>query len=227
MHEVIGQYTFRRRVLSPQSMDDLPYVEKVSPIVPVTFKRDSDVVLITGDAWCLFDDMTEFERMGVVHDLFCVNRSLVAMQRPVAHWAAIDTEEGVWLSQYLTGDLVPQTGLMRHTIGYCPGAFNCWWQVDDRPDGMEFMLWAGSTTYFAILVALYMGYKRVVLAGAPLDNGCHWYEPKGTKGPAWKGKVYQTWMDFARTQPARNVRSMSGYTEFMLGKPDEGWLNGC
>ncbi|MFA5378192.1 MAG: hypothetical protein WC455_20735 [Dehalococcoidia bacterium] len=224
----VAEYTFKRRILAPESMDNLPFVQKISPLVEVDFKPHvhHDLVLITGDGWCLFDDLAAFNALEIPHDLFCVNRSIRAMTRPANHWAAIDTEESVWLSQYLTPELVGINGLLKHTIGWCPGGFNCWWRVDDKPEDIEFLLWAGSTSYFAILAALYMGYRRVVLAGVPMDCKHHWYEPEGTNGPSWKGQVFHTWMDFARTKPARNVRSMSGYTAFMLGKPDKEWMDG-
>jgi hypothetical protein len=210
-------------------MDNLPFVQVVSPIkegMDFSKQRDNRTVLITGDAWSLFADIAKFDEFGVPYDLFCVNRSIRAMKKPVKHWAAIDTEESVWLSQYLTPELVPESGLLRHTIGWCQG-FNVCWKVDDRPEGTEFLLWAGSTSYFAILAAIYMGYEKIVLAGIPMDCKHHWYEEEGTKGPSWKGQVFHTWIDFARTEPAKKVKSISGYTEFILGAPTKEWLNGC
>src|SRR3972149_1527626 len=63
-------------------------------------KREGDVgrfrkhplCLITGDGRSLPENVKEFESWDILHDLYCVNRSLLFFERPVDHWAAIDIE---------------------------------------------------------------------------------------------------------------------------------------
>jgi hypothetical protein len=60
----------------------------------------------------------------------------------------------------------------------------------------------------------------------PLDSTPHWYEdPSTNRGPNWAGHVYTQWMDFKLKVPgAANVKSMSGYSAFILGEADKKWL---
>ena len=72
-----------------------------------------------------------------------------------------------------------------------------------------------------------MGYKRVILAGCPLDTEGHYYfqdKNKETLGPIWLGFDFMTWLDFSKTDQAENVRSLSGYTAIILGTASKGWI---
>jgi hypothetical protein len=62
-----------------------------------------------------------------------------------------------------------------------------------------------------------------------LDRQPHWYEPGDTRGPNWVGACYTQWMDFKMQMPdmAEKVRSMSGYSAFILGKAEKDWINKC
>jgi hypothetical protein len=72
-----------------------------------------------------------------------------------------------------------------------------------------------------------MGYEKIVVAGMPLDMEPCWYEPDSDEGPNWMGWMYVQWMDFKTNVPAaQRVRSMSGYSEFILGKANKEWCNG-
>ncbi len=192
--------------------------------------RMSDILLITGDGQCLPQDVKEFESWGIPHDVLCINRSIVFFQRPVQHWAAIDNEESVWFTQYLSQKVIPPTGrIWKHTIGGCAG-YDFWWIAGHPKDASEYARWhwGGNSGYFGILIAQEMGYKKIVLAGIPLDNSPHWYDPADADGPAWMGFVYQQWMDYKMAVPkAENVRSMSGYTAFIFGKTSEEWISEC
>jgi len=109
-----------------------------------------------------------------------------------------------------------------------PLAYDFHWQVDGPLEG-EYAshIWMGNTGYFAILSAIEMGYEKIVIAGMPLDSSPHWYDPPDTEGPRWIGRAYTQWMDFKMQIPeAEKVRSMSGYTAFILGKADKEWLSG-
>jgi hypothetical protein len=58
----------------------------------------------------------------------------------------------------------------------------------------------------------------------PLDTGPHFYEPEGTQGPLWTGLTFMQWMDFKTKVPeADRVRSMQGYSAFILGTATKGW----
>jgi hypothetical protein len=77
----------------------------------------------------------------------------------------------------------------------------------------------GSSGLFATKVALEDGATHVVLAGMPMHPaGGHIVVP----GP-WDGGTYQkTW--FGVRHRLKRVRSMSGWTAFLLGWPNTDWL---
>lgn len=88
-----------------------------------------------------------------------------------------------------------------------------------------------SSGIYAAKVALEDGFDRVVLAGVPLtvEHGHFLPSSRNSKGEM-RGKV---WKDcgafvsgFNKSLPYLNgrVRSMSGYTKEILGKPDAEWL---
>jgi hypothetical protein len=227
---IIKSFSWKRRVITPDELRkarSITNVVKVKPIVPgldVNQLRSSDVCLITGDSKCLADHLKEFEAWGVPHDVYAVNRSLLMFQRPVQHWAAVDNEEAAWFMEY-AGTFVDPQNIAKHTIGTC-GGFDVFWEMDIEEENPHHKdLWPGNTGYFAILTALYMGYKKIIVAGMPLDRSPHFYDEEGADGPCWIGATYTQWMDFKMQIPeADKVRSMGGYSAFILGKADRSWL---
>jgi hypothetical protein len=190
--------------------------------------RRNDTVLITGDGGSLPDDVKTFESWDIPHDLYCVNRSMLYFNRPIDHWGAVDMEESAWFSQYANEVHLAMRPL-RHTMGYCAG-FDIFWGIEQEWDNeYQKKIWAGNTGYFGVLTSIAMGYRNVVLAGMPLDRQPHWYEPGDTRGPNWVGACYTQWMDFKMQMPnkAEKVRSMSGYSAFILGKAEKDWINKC
>jgi hypothetical protein len=189
-----------------------------------------DTVLITGDGASLPKDVKNFESFNVDYDTYCVNRSMLYFQKPINHWGAVDCEEATWFSENLNAAIKPNGHrICRHTIGILPWGFDAFWRADNFEDMMGYAknIWTGNSAYMAMLVCIEMGYKKIVVAGVPLDTGPHWYEPEGTEGPNWVGKVYRQWMDFKTKVPgAERVRSMSGYSGFILEQPTKEWLNG-
>ncbi|MES0071918.1 hypothetical protein [Mesorhizobium sp. M0058] len=80
--------------------------------------------------------------------------------------------------------------------------------------------WGGSTGLLAGKGLLELGFERIVLAGVPMDKSPHFYN-----GQPWRqvDRYRQAWQ---RQLPdlAPFVRSMSGWTAELLGKPDPEWL---
>jgi hypothetical protein len=219
----------------PQDRKDIPYIVTILNIKPMkgsddwSKHRNSDVVFVTGDGGCLPHDCKEFESWDIPHDLFAVNRSLIFHQRQVHHWAAIDLEETIWFTQNLTDVQQPDQFVKRHTIGDIPTAVDFTWDMDyNWEDDAQKLVFIGNSGYFAVLVSIHMGYQKIVLGGMPLNTLPHWYESKSDNmGPNWAGHVYTQWMDFKMQVPgADKVKSMSGYSAFILGQATKEWVNG-
>ena len=185
------------------------------------------VCLLTGDGKTLPRDVKEFESWGISHDLYCCNRSMLFFERQIDHWAAVDIEESVWFAENVNDKIEPEKKIVRHTIGEHTYAYDIYWMMDPAYDKVQRTLLVGSTGYFAMLTALKMGYKKIVLAGMPLDFDPHWYDPDDAEGPQWGGYTYANWMDFKMLHPkAGMVKSMSGYSAFILGTATKEWVNG-
>jgi hypothetical protein len=193
-------------------------------------KRGHDLVLITGDGANMIDEVREFESWNLPHDLYCVNRSLLYFERQVDHWAAIDIEESGWFAENVNEKVEPNKYVTRHTIGNASFAYDVYWEMDfEQSNEFQRRVLVGNTGYFAILTAIAMGYKRIVIAGMPLNMDRCWYEPEDADGPNWMGWMYVQWIDFKLKCPdSDRVKSMSGYSEFILGKATKEWaLNGA
>jgi hypothetical protein len=188
--------------------------------------RQHPVAFITGDGKSLIQDAKEFESWDIPHDLYSVNKSLLFHERPVRHWAAIDIEESTWFAENVNNKIQNGRNITRHTIGYAPLAYDFGWQMDyEFENDYQRRVWAGNSGYFAILTALQMGYQQIVVGGMGLKWEPHWYESDEAPGPNWAGIVYTQWMDFKMLVPeSSKVRSMSGYSAFILGQAKKEWL---
>ncbi len=199
------------------------------PPIPWDSVRREKVIAIVGDGNTMPDDVAEFESWNIPHDLYCVNRSLVFFERQVDHWCAIDSEESKWFCENVNEKIEPEKPIIRHTIGIFPGAYDVWWE-QDFPWENEFQrrVWIGNSGYFALLTALHMGYEKIILLGMPLNHEPHWYEQENQPPPQWAGLAFTQWMDFKTNRPnaADRVRSMGGYSAFILGQAVEEWCNG-
>lgn len=168
-------------------------------------------LLITGDGRCLEDDIGTFLSQPAPHDVMAIARSFKKYPGDVLHWAMVDSQANKWWAEHLP---MRNNGKLpiRHTLGPCDG-FDVNWD-DGQEDGA---LWHGTSALFATLVALSLGYEKIVLAGCPMDKNGHWYFGDEDNGPNWNEEDYQIWREFALTEQAKKVRSLSGFTKEVLG----------
>lgn len=82
--------------------------------------------------------------------------------------------------------------------------------------------WGGSSGLYAIQCGLQFGYSRIIACGMPLDARPHFFDPK-----EWKDcySYRDGWTKHVSHLKPR-VRSMSGWTMTLLGKPTPQWING-
>lgn len=178
-------------------------------------------LLIAGDGRTLPADLAEFRSWGVPHDVGAIGRSIKLCPEST-HWFNADGETAIAWAKQITA--------ITHTMGKVDG-FDADWDVE-QPDyhyaeiTNERGRSHGSSALFATLAGLSMGYEKIVLAGCPLDAEGHWYfEPtKETLGPLWLGVDFMAWLDFAKTEGAKQVRSMSGYTAQIVGMATREWV---
>lgn len=80
--------------------------------------------------------------------------------------------------------------------------------------------WEGSSGLYAVQNALELGYEKILLCGIPMDIGRNIFRPR-----KWKqgDKYWNGWLN-AYDTIKNNVRSPSGRTSELLGKPDMNWI---
>ena len=194
-------------------------------------KRHSDRIVILGDGRSMPEDYGLVSGWRVEHDLGAIGRSIRATDGLAQHWFNLDGETAIAWGKQLKE--TSNNGLLTHTVGPVDG-FDVDWDVQQPDYNYERIThergrFHGSSALFATLAAIEMGYRRIVLAGCPLDTEGHWYfEPMDadTLGPLWLGIDYMAWLDFAKLETAKRVRSMSGYTADIIGKATREWTEG-
>ena len=193
--------------------------------------RDHDTILIIGDGRSMPNDVTKFLAWELSHDAAALGRAV--RQYPsikngiVKHWFNADGDVSIQWAKSLPRETI------KHSMGELDG-FDVDWDLtqDDYHNGTitgekPGSRMHGSSSLFATLASLAMGYKRVVLAGCPLDTEGHYYfeQSKETLGPIWLGYDFMAWLDFAELPEAAQVRSMSGYTAKIIGTATREWTN--
>jgi len=183
-------------------------------------ERNSDLLLITGDGRSLPDDLDRFLSWDIGHDVMAIGRSINYYPGKVKHWANVDGEESKWWAEHLRGNPI------RHTMGDCAG-FDVDWGIENCELKPDDILWHGSTSLFSAYIGLEMGYEKIILAGCPLDRNGHWYfgNMPDNEGPAWKDQSYEAWHEFWCDTRSDRVRSFSGFTAEVLGKPTKEWAS--
>lgn len=85
----------------------------------------------------------------------------------------------------------------------------------------------GTSAMFASMVALALGYDRVILCGVPLDGSRHFFDPPDySPGKMFDSRTQEIeWTRAIEYWIGGRVRSMSGRTMAWLGRPDRGWIN--
>ena len=145
-------------------------------------------------------------------DVICVNDICMHYRRPVVHICAIEHKfmKGIAaVSAYRRQEYT-------HNHSTLPAeGVTCVWDIANN---------GGTSSLFAVKVALACGYNRVILAGVPLDRSGHYYDGSGVETDYDCRAIRAVWDQAAAEVFAGRVRSMSGQTREFLGFPDDQWL---
>ena len=188
----------------------------------VVFKRPLRCGIVLGTAPCMWDDW-EAWAMGPAPpegwDVIAVNGAGFMYLDPIAIWCSV---HGKYLTEWI--EKRRETGASMDFKAY--GNFG---RYDERGDVIE---WNkpngnGSSGLYAVLLALELGYERLVLCGVPLQ-GQERYDYKEDPSTVITAqtdyKHYHTGWNMHRDLLRGKVRSMSGWTRELLGAPTEEWL---
>jgi len=184
-------------------------------------KPEKDVLLVVGDSAGVLDDISEWYKIaeGIVeYDTMCINYSALICPHEFQHYGAGDAHHK---DMQAVARGLPDS-IVKHAWNPSSKGFHVRWVRNGRGG------WHGTSGNLAIKIGLALDYTRIVLAGCPMDATGNWYRPmlkdndikanKDHRHHLWK------WMEIATRPIGRFIRSMSGNTADLLGRPTREWL---
>lgn len=180
----------------------------------------SDVAFVLGGAKTLREDWEKAEGLVTPHTYIATNETGRDFNGGLPHWCTLHTEKITdwYVDRMLKRGTVDVGQLWTSNIKTLPRndylTPDCFNHVQS---------WDGSSGLLAITVALHLGYQKIILCGVPLDKKAgHYFSPD------------EPWMDAPRYRHAwikhqdemhGRVKSMSGWTQALLGAPTKEWLS--
>jgi hypothetical protein len=218
MHKIISNNTvFPTKIV----LGDYFAFEIIEDYMSLKQNRDRDVLLIVGDATSVLEDIGNWYDIaeGIVdYDTMALNYAATIMPHEIQHYAAGDAHMP---DMQAVAASLPDT-VTKHAWNQGCKEFDVQWVRNGRGG------WNGTSANLALKIGLALDYTRIVLAGCPMDNSGNWYRPliKETDIKARKDHRHHLWkwMEMSIRPIGRFVRSMSGNTADLFGKPTREWL---
>lgn len=170
----------------------------------------SRLALIVGTGRQMWDDFYMAPRTATV---FGVNHAALFLPR---------VEHAVSVHGGLIGGLMqarkarhPKDAIAVHAPHAAPGVTMEW---DERV-----FPWAGgggTSSLFAVRIAVRLGFTKIFLAGVPLDGGGHFYDPEDYLYATDFTDALSAWVLFREEEPNIEIRSYSGRTRTYFGLPE-------
>lgn len=188
-------------------------------------------LIITGSAECLWQDYLQATRLTKDEDLMCVNLSAICFYfRHINHLvtlhhnkmknfyaaAMIQRQERQDFPRQRRKTLIDKkfNKILTHSISD-NSKVDFVWQIGNP---------GGTSGLFATQIALALGYTKIILCGIPINALRRFYDSPNKTFP-YEGISQQEPWQIANRKFDNRVRSMSGKTAELLGKPDKQWLN--
>lgn len=134
---------------------------------------------------------------------------------PLPHWVTLHTEKmPKWVEERAAAGYPPAENYWTSNVKTIPPEHA---QLYRRAE-----TWDGSSGLLGVTVALQLGYDRIILCGVPLDKRAAHYDD----GKPWMDAPrYRHAWTRRRKKMLGKVKSMSGWTQSILGAPDYSWIN--
>lgn len=181
-------------------------------VTPPRINRQKDKLIIVGSARCVWEDLdkilthNEYYLVGP-YDVMAVNDMIMHFPGPLEHAYSNDNEMLPWWVRARRPRLVKEFGHPRQH------SCNANWELPGH----------GTSGLNAVYCGIGMGYDRIILAGIPLTDEGHYFEPpwRGTNFTKQvretpKGPRYWEWA--AKHVFDGKVASLSGRTRELLGE---------
>lgn len=177
-------------------------------------------LIIVGSGAGVWEELAEAQKMMPAHHIMAVNFAMFGLetlnrnhmdrtqgQPYVQHWVSLVPEYFAFKPRHGSG-----------TTTHCrkPGPHIDYVHEDLMSQG-------GSGGEWAIHIALKLGYKKIILVGIPIDHRGRFYDAPGSIQYYGNGAARSIWIK--NKELFKDVRSMSGWTAELLGKPTVEWIN--
>lgn len=182
----------------------------------------SDVAFVLGGAKTLEEDIATAKELAVPHTYIATNETGRDFDGHLPHWCTLHTEKITdWYRQRIVGQGEINIGqLWTSNIKTLPNN-----ELIKPKDFRHVQSWDGSSGLLGVTVALALGYSKVILCGVPLDKKAgHYFSPDipWMDGPRYR----HAWIKHFPEMKDR-VKSMSGWTQSLLGAPTKEWIKSC
>lgn len=183
---------------------------------PPVFNNFKGSILIIGPARNVWDDLKNIEEYDV-QQVMTVNMMTALYPFPVDHHVSLDKNVARTV-RTCRERFIDENFFYSHTQEYEDGSIP--WYIDHQ---------GGTTGLFAVLVAVCLGFRKIILAGVPLSNEGYFYYPPDFKVRNWckydERSIRIAWVEQIQKGSWSNmVRSCSGRTASFFGKPDLSWF---
>lgn len=183
----------------------------------------SGKLLVVGSGRCVWDDLKGFPIRR--YDVMALNDMIMHFPGPLDHVYSDDRKRlPKWIAARRPRYVMLEDTFIGHTVRRCADpSIVCWPFVQH-----------GTSAQNAAFVGLLLGYEQIVLAGCPLDDSGHYFDPPFPLDTPWT----EVGSNFTETIPDNNrghpilwfksyhyafdgrVKSLSGRTRELLGAPE-------
>lgn len=174
----------------------------------------SDIAIVVGGSAKAFEEFEAARAMvraaGKTYEVFVVNDMIAAFPEFIDHAITLHPEKfSLWASERLRAGR--------------PGLSRIWAHRPFEGSTDSTQDWNGSVSLLAVKCARTVGYTHVICAGCPMTvEDCH-FRRVGVRWNAAHG--FRRGWDRYKNVLKPYVRSMSGWTQELLGAPTLEWLN--
>jgi hypothetical protein len=190
--------------------------EKAAAMPRIAGTRTGPLIVV-GTGRTMWADLAALDTLDA--DVMAINMAGVFLPRAPQHWASLHGEKFQWWIPLMHADGVAwnergfSAGPVMETHSYrrYPGVKHVW------PDSIMPPTDGGSGLA-GIRAGLAMGYAPLILAGMPIDDTGHFYDPPG-RALATHGMFLAVFRQAAKHEFRGRVRSMSGATRELVGAP--------
>lgn len=175
-----------------------------------------DLLIILGDSPLMGTELTEFREYflgkSTVHShVMAINGSGIKYLDRIDHWATMHPEKMAHLDPSFGYEKTYNFMELRERAG---GNADYIVHTPTRIKGVTDLFWNfrkndGGSAMFGIRVGLCLGFKKIILCGVSLEGDYAHYQEQFDRN-----------MDIMVCK----VKSMGGYTEKILGRPNKEWL---